>query len=65
MKSSSQLVLLLNAIAAVSAQTREPATKLLQWASPEGLTGFLAFFFILFFAYTAYGLLGAVQVPNY
>ena len=63
MKSTSQLVLLFASLA--EAKTLGENSKLDYWTSSEGTAGFLAFFFLLFFAYTSFGLLGAIEVPMY
>ena len=43
----------------------DPGYLIQQWISPNIITGYLTFFFLLFVAYIGFGLLGAVQVPPY
>ena len=64
MKSISQLVVFLATIAQTEAAYGDKSV-LDQWTTPEGTAGFLSFFFLLYFAYLGFGLLGAIQVPVY
>ena len=55
---------MLGALAEAQAAIGDKST-LDQWTTPEGTAGYLTFFFLLYFAYMGFGLLGAIEVPTY